>query len=222
MAYQHIKNISTDIKLRNFHQLFTTPDTEYYNNAAKSYIAAGYKDGKSAKYNASHLLHSQKFTQLLTKTTEKEAKRREIKGEYADIELIEALEDCKPKIDKDGKPAPGDMTNRVALIRIYQQRCGNLSERLVVDVQDARQLEAGLVAQAKQIAALILNGALPALPEQRLLQPSSQPIDMAFESDNIQPEPLDGIQHVVCSDITLNNNYGENDKPCNDNDLQNT
>lgn len=201
-----------------FTQNYADTNSPTFGNAVKSYVAAGYKDGPGKSAAVSALLTNRKVCEELVKYTPKSAeitlKKQEIKSEYADIELIEALEDCK---------TTGDMTNRVALIRIYQQRCGNLSERLVVDVQDARQLEAGLVAQAKQIAALILNGTLPALPDllaQRLLQPYSQPIDTAFESDNIQPEPLDGIQPVVCSDTTSDNNYGEDDKPCNHNDLQ--
>ena len=169
--------IESDRKLRKFHELFTTPGTEYHNNAVKSYVASGYKESVHAKYAASRLLHSDKFGKLLTTTIAKTQKivdkRREISGEYADNATIETYERAV---------SSGDITNQVACCRILQQRCGQLSDRLVVDVEDSRRLDDSHRLQAKRIAALITSG--------RMLLPST--FTPVTETIDIQP--------VVCAD----------------------
>ena len=139
-------------RFEKFYNLYSTPGTDCFNNGTKSYIAAGYKDGKSAKFCASNLLNSKKFAERCGNKPAIERKKLEIRGEYADQELIDALEECRDN---------GDMTNRVALIRLYQQRCGQLSDRLVLDLEDSRALDANYKDQARRIASIILSGELP-------------------------------------------------------------
>jgi len=138
---------------------------------------AGYKDSKSVRVNASRLLHSDKFTQLLIQSQDIDSKqaqkRREITGEYADIATVQTYERAV---------TAGDITNQVACCRILQQRCGQLSDRLVVDVEDSRRLDDSHRLQAKRIAALITSG--------RMLLPSTfNPVTETIEA-----------QDVVCAD----------------------
>jgi len=185
-------------KVLKCHELFTTPGQPCYNNIVKSYIAAGYKNSKNAKFNASRLLHSDKFRQLLKESEKRGFYRAEIKGEYADNELVEAIADCK---------RTGDMTNRVALIRIYQQRCGQLSDKVVIDLDDSLKLERGYQRQAKQIASLIIQNrdklptASNALPE---------PSD-GFQGDNQQQDTQDIVGDDSSPIIDAESNDSKND-----------
>ena len=166
---------------------------------------AGYKDSKSVRVNASRLLHSDKFTQLLIQSQDIDSKqaqkRREITGEYADIATVQTYERAV---------TAGDITNQVACCRILQQRCGQLSDRLVVDVEDSRRLDDSHRLQAKRIAALITSG--------RMLLPST--FTPVTETIDIQPVVgADNDDNNIINNSCINA-HNNNDNTIIDNELQ--
>ena len=128
-------------------------------------------------------------------------KRREINGEYADNATIETYERAV---------SSGDITNQVACCRILQQRCGQLSDRLVVDVEDSRRLDDSHRLQAKRIAALITSG--------RMLLPAT--FTPVTETIDIQPVVCADNDDNAISDDTLDNTHNTDDNTIIDNDLQ--
>jgi len=162
-----------------------------------SYLAAGYKARPSSALAAGvRLLHSDKFRSLLNNFNTKNAKLLEITGSYADIQTRETYQRAV---------AAGDLTNQVACCRIFQQRTGQLSDKLVLSVEDARELDSNKAAQAARIARIIMS--------KQLLQPScnsnTPEIQASFEpkaSDNVSRETDDGTPQVVGDDDVDGNN----------------
>lgn len=175
---------------RKFIENFINPDSDTFGNSTESYLKSGYnvtlKDPRAARrtaaVSASRLLTNDKVITEITKRRDELAKKAEkiatikqITGQYADEQLIWAIEECK-------KP-PVDMTNLVACIRILQQRTGQLSDKMTVEIAAAPQLQAALVKELSEIARL------------RCLPESEQ-------TDNVQ-ENVKQIESTVIDDEQL-------------------
>jgi hypothetical protein len=91
---------------------------------------------------------------LLNKQVIQLTKNQEVNAEYALDCLLKTYNNAVEQ---------ADITNQVACVRLMMQKCGLLSERVVVDITDSRQLEQSLVLQAKRIASVILSDELPEL-----------------------------------------------------------
>jgi len=146
-------------KQRLFCKQYGEKNSKTYGNGVRSYIAAGYKDGKGAQVSSSKLLTNPMIVKELTKysltNSDNIVKNAEIKREYALTTHQELYDRCF---------ADHDNTSCVALLRMYWQGAGLLSERLVIDVNDSRKLSEDYTKEAKRIAAIITNtGDLPAL-----------------------------------------------------------
>ncbi|MBE3142906.1 MAG: terminase small subunit [Planctomycetes bacterium] len=152
-----------------------------FGNAYKSYTAAGYSNKPSAMTSACQLLSNPKIALEIAKykpeTTEITLKKQEITGQYADQQVILGIEGCK---DSGGKIV--DMTNFVALCRLLQQRCGQLSDRMVIDVNDSRRLDLEHDAQNKRIAAFMVSHGLLAEPDTHLIPASFETVSTEIVS----------------------------------------
>ena len=146
---------------RLFCKQYGEKNSKTYGNGVRSYIAAGYKDGKGANVSSSKLLTNPIIIKELAKysltNSDNIVKNAEIKREYALTTHQELYNRCF---------ADHDNTSCVALLRMYWQGAGLLSERLVVDINDSRKLEGAYQAEAKRIASIITsNGDLPLLTQ---------------------------------------------------------
>lgn len=156
-----------------------------YGNARASYIAAGYKDGPAVAQSASRLLTNDKICTELERYIQKADKiavqKVEINAEYARQALLDTYEQAK---------LLKDTTNQVACCRLLLQTTGQLSDKMVIDVQGAIRLEERHQHAAKRIASIMVR--------ERLLEagddgddtqdmvdvPDNTVIDADFEDDN--------------------------------------
>jgi phage terminase small subunit len=171
------------IKQRHFVQNYCDKSSETFGNATKSYIAAGYKNTNSAAQAACHLLNNSKVSKEIVKfspkNTEITVKKQEITKEYARNKLIETLEAAtKAK----------DLPSQVACVRMLMQTTGQLSDKLVIDVKGAIQLESHKQQEARRIASIILNqGYLPQSTTQDIVcsegHNNQDEIEAEFEDD---------------------------------------
>lgn len=157
------------LKQRQFVENYADPNSNTFGQMTKSYLAAGYKDGPSVQNSAAKEKAKSHIAEAITKYRDNLAKkgeiRQEITAEYAREALMETYRAAK---------AAGDITNQVACSRMFLQTTGQLSDRLVIDVNDARQLEEHKQHQARQIASVMLEGHL---------LPDATPIDAEFEDE---------------------------------------
>lgn len=166
-----------------FIDYYCNPQSKTYGQAVQSYLAAGYKDGIGSAQAVSRLLNKDKIRLIIDNYKAKTAiisqKRQEINADYA----LSCLQNTY-----DNAIQAKDITNQVACIRLMMQKCGLLSERVVVDITDSRQLEQSLVLQAKRIASVILSDELP-----ELMSPINIDTQHIVSADNTQQVITDSV-----------------------------
>jgi len=137
-------------------ELYVNPKSESFGNRTQSYIAAGYScRGRTAQQAACRLYANSKMCKAIK---EYQDKNIEISSKQAVNEAITktyTLDQLQKTYDAAKKN--GDTTNRVACIRLMMQYHGLLSDKLVIDLQDSRQLEEGHREAARRIAAQFLS-----------------------------------------------------------------
>jgi len=148
-------------KQRRFVEFYANPKSETYAQGIKSYIAAGYRKGSSNAQAASRLLSTAKIVKELSRYTPDSLNisliKRDISKDYALSKLQQTYDNAEEK---------GDTTNQVACVRLMMQYNGLLSERVVIDIKDSRQLEDNHRAEAKRIASIITSSVdLPLLTQ---------------------------------------------------------
>lgn len=135
-----------------FVELYCDNSSKTFGNALKSYLAAGYKNGTSLSQNSSRLLANAKISKAVSmyrmKIDRIEVQKVEINAEYARQALLETYEQAK-KLK--------DTTNQVACCRLLLQTTGQLSDKMVIDVQGAIQLEEKHQHAAKRIASIMVR-----------------------------------------------------------------
>jgi len=123
--------------------------SETFNNQTRSYIAAGYKNGAGVMQAACKMFSIDKVKKAIELyRPETLAKRAEINREYAFNKWQELF---------DRAYADHDNTNCVALIRMVWQQQGLLDNKLVINLEDSRQLEEGHREAARRIGARLLS-----------------------------------------------------------------
>jgi hypothetical protein len=135
-----------------FVNAYANPKSKTYSNATKSYVAAGYKPGKSNAQCACQLLNSPKIQKQIAKyaadTPETTLVKQEISKDYA----LSCLQTTYEKaIIKKDVPA------QVACVRLMMQYNGLLIDRMVVHQEDAIDLDENYQRQYKQIASIIIH-----------------------------------------------------------------
>ena len=181
-----------------FCQLYANKDSKTFGNAVKSYIASGYKDSNSAHACSSTLLTNEKIRKevkrLKSATTDNLIKYSEIKKEYALTKHQELYERAFDDHDN---------TSCVALLRMYWQAAGLLSERLVIDVQDSRKFDADYTKEAKRIASIVLE--TQGLPDHAPDTIGHDQLNSGFDTVSDQfltpPPAIETPQHIVLPDV---------------------
>ena len=196
--HKGIKQKDLSPKQTLFCQLYANKDSKTFGNAVKSYIASGYKDSNSAHACSSTLLTNPKIrkevNRLKSTTTDNLIKYKEIKKEYALTKHQELYNRCFDDHDN---------TSCVALLRMYWQGAGLLSERLVIDVHDSRRLDTEYQKEAKRIASIVLEtqGLPDHVPDRKALPG----FDAAFSDVSEQflepPPAIETPQHTVLPDV---------------------
>ncbi len=171
--------------------LYVNPKSETFGNKTQSYIAAGYScRGKTAMQAACRLFGHSKICEAIT---EYQTKNIEIASKQAVNEAITKAYTLQ-QLQKtyDAAVLNSDTTNRVACIRLMMQYHGLLSDKLVIDLQDSRQLEEGHREAARRIAAhLLSDGILDAKFEPlKLLNDSEGSGSENVSSDNVSPDNI--------------------------------
>jgi hypothetical protein len=194
---------------------FTNPESDTFGNQTRSYEKFYKCRGKTAQQAASRLFarsrvckEIERRRQQLLEIDQKKAIRREITGQYADNATVETYARAVEA---------GDITNQVACCRILQQRCGQLSDRLVVDVEDSRRLDESHKSQAKRIASFMVQHGLLTQANQRLIPASFELVPQPAGADNPAAEDIPPVVPIATAD---GNNEGEIDNSGNNNDLQ--
>lgn len=135
-----------------FIELYCDNSSETFGNAAKSYVKAGYKNSSSVRQNVCRLLANDKISKAVSEYRQKidriSIEKVEISAEYARQALIETYEQAK---------SLKDTTNQVACCRLLLQTTGQLSDKMVIDVQGAIQLEERHQHAAKRIASIMVR-----------------------------------------------------------------
>ena len=135
-----------------FVENYADKSSKTYGNARASYIAAGYKDGPAVAQSASRLLTNDKICTELERYIQKADKiavqKVEINAEYARQALLDTYEQAK---------LLKDTTNQVACCRLLLQTTGQLSDKMVIDVQGAIRLEERHQHAAKRIASIMVR-----------------------------------------------------------------
>ena len=123
-----------------------------------------------------------------------QTKNREIKKEYALTKHQELYERCFDDHDN---------TSCVALLRMYWQGAGLLSERLVVDIHDSRRLDTEFQQEAKRIASIVLEtqGLPDHVPDHKALPGYDAAFDNVSEQFLEPPPAIETPQHVVLPDV---------------------
>lgn len=161
---------------------FVNPKSETFGNRTQSYIAANYKSrGKIAQQAASRFFQRdyviraiQDFQGKNIEIAEKQAVNEAITKAYT----LEQLQNTY-----NAAVTNKDTTNRVACIRLMMQYHGLLSDKLVIDLRDSRQLEEGHREAARRIAAHLLQDGI--------LEGEFEPIPLLSDnnsSDNDKPD----------------------------------
>jgi len=171
---------------------------ETYGNKLKSYVQAGYKDSPAAKQAACTLFNSPYFLHYLNKFEPEQgeivAKKREIQKDYALTTHQELYDRCFDDHDN---------TSCVALLRMYWQGAGLLSERLVIDVQDSRKFDADYTKEAKRIASIVLE--TQGLPDHAPDTIGHDQLNSGFDTVSDQflepPPAIETPQHIVLPDV---------------------
>jgi len=140
-------------KQARFVDCYANPNGPTFGNATQSYIAAKYKArGRIAQQAACRLIQKNKIKQAIELyQPETLAKRAEINREYAFNKWQELYDRCY---------ADRDSTNCVALIRMVWQQQGLLDNKLVINLEDSRQLEEGHREAARRIGAHLLSAGI--------------------------------------------------------------
>lgn len=129
---------------------FCNPKSPTFGNQTQSYIGANYKcRGKTAMQAACRFFKRSNIKQAIEQYQPKTlAKRAEINREYAFNKWQELYDRCYKERDN---------TNCVALMRMVWQQQGLLDNKLVINLEDSRQLEEGHREAARRIAARLLS-----------------------------------------------------------------
>jgi len=180
MVVKRKRNQEITLKQSRFVEFYANPSSETFNNATKSYIAAGYKAGSSVMQCACRLLSSAKIKQALSLYKPQTlAKRVEINREYAFNKWQELY---------DRAYNDHDNTNCVALMRMVWQQQGLLDNKLVINLEDSRQLEEGHREAARRIAARLLqDGILDAEFEPVTKNDANESPDNDSSDNSVEP-----------------------------------
>lgn len=163
-------------------ELYVNPKSDTFGNKTQSYIAAGYScRGKTAMQAACRLFGHSNMCKAIT---EYQTKNIEIAAKQAvneDITKAYTLEQLQQTYK--AAVTDKDTTNRVACLRLMMQYHGLLSDKLVIDLRDSRQLEEGHREAARRIAAHLLQDGI--------LEAEFEPIRLLSDnesSDNDKPD----------------------------------
>ena len=188
-------------KQKLFREYYCTPGTDLFGNGFQSYkkaFNAIKSSDNTIMSNACNLLKNPKMKQAIEdfrpKTITKDIKNKEIQREYALTKHQELYLRCFKDHDN---------TNCVALLRMYWQGAGLLSERLVIDVKDSRKLQDNHQKEAKRIAAIVLEttGIPDHITKGPALNRFNPDINTVSEQFNEPPEPIERTQDVVLSEL---------------------
>ncbi len=128
---------------------YANPKSPTFGNKTKSYIAAGYSNTSSVMQSACRMFNKDKIKHAIELYTPRTlVKRAEINREYAFNKYQELYDRCYDDHDN---------TNCVALMRMVWQQQGLLDNKLVINLEDSRQLEDGHREAARRIAAHLLS-----------------------------------------------------------------
>jgi len=156
---------------------YANPKSPSFGNKTKSYIAAGYSNTASVMQSACRMFNKDKIKHAIELYTPRTlAKRAEINREYAFNKWQELYDVCEQN---------GDRTNCVALMRMVWQQQGLLDNKLVINLEDSRQLEEGHRDAARRIGAHLL--------EVGILDAKFEPITNKDEDDQSDNSSSDNI-----------------------------
>ena len=190
----------TTLNQKTFAIYYAQPGTDQFGNAflsyKKAYNTPDSKD-RSIMSSACTFLKNPKVIKLIEtyvpKNIEKQAKITEIKKEDALTKHQELYN--RAFTDHDN-------TSCVALLRMYWQAAGLLSERLVIDVHDSRRLDTEFQKEAKRIASIVLE--TQGLPDHAPDHKALPGFDAAFNDVSEQfltpPPAIEIPQDAVLSD----------------------
>jgi len=190
----------TTLNQKTFAIYYAQPGTDQFGNAflsyKKAYNTPDSKD-RSTMSSACTLLKNPKVIKLIEtyvpKNIEKQAKIVEIKKEYA---LTKHQELYDRAFDDH------DNTACVALLRMYWQGAGLLSERLVIDVQDSRKFDNEYKKEALRIASIVLEtkGLPDHVPDHTAFNQLSSGFNTVSDQFITPPPAITAPQDIVLSD----------------------
>lgn len=148
-----VKNTKISEKKWLFFKKLTNPESQTFNNAVKSYHAAGYAENKTSKYRAIALYNSAIMQTLLHLWHLKEEKKREIHAETALQKTLREIEEVIIKAK-----TLSDITNWRGAVMDYAKVNGLLADRHIIETEEPLQIPNDLKSQAIQAAEqLLLN-----------------------------------------------------------------
>jgi len=163
-------------------ELYVNPKSETFGNKTQSYIAAGYScRGKTAMQAACRLFGHSNMCKAITQYQSKNIEIAEKQAVNEDITKAYTL--TKLQETYNAAVTNKDTTNRVACIRLMMQYHGLLSDKLVIDLRDSRQLEEGHREAARRIAAHLLSDGILDAEFEPLLLPSQKGVVNSSQDD---------------------------------------
>lgn len=174
---------------REFVRALADPASKTYGNATASVQAAGFRT-KAPEITGTLLLQKPFVKEFLREYVEKYENINEFKAEFARKQLLETYARAIEA---------KDITGQVACVRLMMQTTGQLTDKLVIDITGARQLDESRREEARKIASIVLNVRIlgtngSAEDESGLAQlPES---DQTDDPDNIvQTDDPEGLDH---------------------------
>lgn len=181
-------------------ELYVNPKSETFGNRTQSYIAAGYScRGRTAQQAACRLYANSKMCKAIK---EYQDKNIEISTKQAINEAItKAYTLNELQNTYNAAVLAGDITNRVACLRLEMQYLGLLNDKLVISLEDSRQLEEGHREAARRIAARLLQDGI--------LDAEFEPIPLLSNSSSPDSGPTKDGQAVIEEDNVASDNIIE-------------
>lgn len=167
---------------------FVNPNSNTFGNKTQSYMAAKYKSkGRIAQNAACRFFQRDYIIKAIRDFSDKNIEIAEKQAVNEAITKAYTLE----QLQKTYRAAvtDKDTTNRVACIRLMMQYHGLLNDKLVIDLQDSRQLEEGHREAARRIAAHLLSDGILEAEFEPLALPATNKDDHV-QSDNSSPDNI--------------------------------
>ena len=182
-------------------ELYVNPKSDTFGNKTQSYIAAGYScRGKTAMQAACRLF---KHSNICKAITEYQTNNIEIaKNQAVNEAITKAYTLTKLQETYNAAVTNKDTTNRVACIRLMMQYHGLLNDKLVISLEDSRQLEEGHREAARRIAAHLLSDGILDAEFEPLLLPehnSSQDDGLALNGEAVILDNEDSSDNIIDS-----------------------